>query len=161
MSSQGPWWWKLRAGIGYAVARWLLQWPVLVRQPQLWAWMEGQYSRMANLGDIQAQSFYGHLLLFRGQGLSARNEGCRLLQLAAEAGDGKAAYQMGVLSLQETPGQAPDAVQAAEWWSKAAVVGHPLAARKLADLYRDGGPGLPADAVCAQKMDRRAAELGL
>ena len=127
----------------------------------MWRWMEGQFSRMANLGDTAAQSFYGHLLLYRGSGLGARQEGRRLLQLAAQAGDGKAAYQLGMLCLQETPQQPADAAQAAEWWAKAAAAGHPLAARKLADLYREGGPGLPADAVLAQQMDQRAAALGL
>ena len=67
MSVSVQWWWKLRARLGYSVARWMLQWPALVRQPRLWQWMEGQFSRQANLGDTQAQSFYGHVLLFRGQ----------------------------------------------------------------------------------------------
>jgi TPR repeat protein len=138
-----------------------MQWPVLVRQPRLWSWMEGQFSRMANLGDTQAQSFYGHVLLFRGLGLGARDEGRRLLHLAAQAGDGKAAYQLGVLCLQDTPQHVADAAQAADWWMRAATVGHPLAARKLAELYRTGGPGLPADTVAAGQMDRRATELGL
>ena len=161
MSQQGPWWWTLRARLGYQVARWLMQWPALVKQPSLWRWMEGQFSRMANIGDSQAQSFYGHLLLFRGQGLAARNEGRRLLQLAAQAGDSKAAYQMGLLCLQGTLQQAADAAQAAHWWLQAAALDHPLAARKLAELYRDGGPGLAADAARAELMQRRAGELGL
>ena len=161
MNAQGHWWWKLRARCGYGVARWLMQWPVLVRQPRLWSWMEGQFSRMANLGDTQAQSFYGHILLFRGQGLGARNEGRHLLHLAAQAGDGKAAYQLGVLCLQDTPQHAADAAQAADWWMRAAAAGHPLAARKLSELYRTGGPGLPADLAASGQMDRRATELGL
>ena len=41
---------------------------------------------MAALGDVKAQSFYGHILYFRGQGFGARQEGARLLRLAAEAG---------------------------------------------------------------------------
>jgi TPR repeat protein len=161
LNQQGPWWWRLRAQLGYVTARWLMRWPALVKQPGLWRWMEGQFSRMANLGDTAAQSFYGHLLLYRGSGMGARQEGRRLLQLAAQAGDGKSAYQLGVLCLQETPQQPVDAVQAAEWWARAAAAGHPLAARKLADLYRDGGPGLPADANLARQMDQRAADLGL
>ena len=161
MSQQGHWWWKLRARLGYVVARWLMRWPALVKQPRMWHWMEGQFARLANLGDVPAQSFYGHILLFRGQGLGARNEGRRLLQLAGQAGDGKAAYQLGVLSLQDTPQQAANGVQAADWWQKAVAAGHPLAARKLADLYRDGAPGLPPDADRARQMLERAAELGM
>lgn len=161
MIQPAPWWWKLRARLGYVVARRMLRWPALVKQPAVWRWMEGQFSRMANLGDTAAQSFYGHLLLYRGSGMGARQEGRRLLQLAGQAGDGKAAYQLGLLCLQQSPERAVDAAQAADWWLKAVAAGHPLAARKLADLYREGGPGLAADAELARQMDQRAAESGL
>ena len=73
--------WKLRARIGYQVARWLMRFPKLVAQPRAWQWMQGQYSRMAALGDVPAQSFYGHLLLHRGHGFGAREEGIRLLRV--------------------------------------------------------------------------------
>lgn len=86
-----------------------------------------------------AQAFYGHLLLFRGQGFGAREEGLRLLRLAASAGDGKSAYQLGVQALKGDSRQAPDALAASRHWALAAEAGHPLAARKLAELYRDGG----------------------
>ena len=153
--------WTLRARIGYQVARWLLRFPKLVAQPRAWQWMQGQYARMAALGDLPAQSFYGHLLLHRGHGFGAREEGIRLLRLAARAGDGKSAYQLGVLSLAGDPRQAPDAAAAARWWNLAAEAGHPLAAHKLAELYRDGGPGLEPDVEAAERMTRRAGELGL
>lgn len=153
--------WKLRAWLGYVVARWLLRFPSLVRNPRAWNWMQGQYARQANLGNVAAQRFYGHLLLHRGQGFGAREEGIRLLRLAGQAGDGKSAYQLGVLALAGDARQAPDAAQAAHWWSLAEQAGHPLAARKLADLYREGGPGLAADVEAAERMDRRAAQLGL
>ena len=161
MSHPGHAWWKLRARAGYLLARGLMRWPAVARQPRLWHWMEGQFARMAALGDTPAQSFYGHMLLFRGQGMGARNEGRRLLLLAAQAGDAKAAYQTGLLCLQGNPQLAADAVAAAAWWTQAATAGHPLAARRLADLYRAGAPGLPADALRAEQMERRAAELGL
>lgn len=153
--------WRLRARIGYAVARRLFHWSWLVKQPRGWRWLEGQFARMANLGDAAAQSFYGHILLFRGQGLGAREEGMRLLRLAATAGDARAAYQLGVLSLAGNARQAPDAVDAVRWWTLAAAAGHPLAARRLADLYREGGSGLPADAEQAARFVQRARELGL
>ena len=54
--------------------------------------MQGQYGRMVNLGDTAAQSFYGHILLFRGQGFGVREEGLRLLRLVADGGDGKVVY---------------------------------------------------------------------
>lgn len=155
------WWWRLRARLGYALARRLFHWRWLMGQPRAWRWMEGQFSRMASLGHVPAQSFYGHLLMFRGQGFGAREEGLRLLRLAAQAGDSKAAYQLGVSSLAGSPGQEPDGQEAARWWTLAAQAGHPLAARKLADLYRQGGHGLNADAGMAERYNRRAEELGL
>lgn len=153
--------WRLRARLGYVLARQLFHWSWWVKQPRGWRWLEGQFARMANLGDVAAQSFYGHILLFRGQGLGAREEAIRLLRLAAIGGDGKAAYQLGVLSLAGDSRQAADAVQAAHWWSLAAAAGHPLAAQRLADLYRDGAVGLPVDAELSARYAGRARELGL
>lgn len=140
----------LRARIGYVLARRLFHWAWLVKQPRAWRWLEGQFSRMANLGDVQAQSFYGHILLFRGQGLGARNEGRRLLSLAAKAGDAKAAYQLGVLSLAGDGQYAADAQQSIEWWTLAAHAGHPAAAYRLAELYRSGAAGVSADEAQAE-----------
>ncbi|QKE63818.2 sel1 repeat family protein [Aquipseudomonas campi] len=132
-----------------------------MQQPRAWTWMQGQFARMAAQGDVSAQSFYGHLLLFRGQGLGAREEGLRLLRLAATAGDGKAAYQLGLISLSGDSRQAPDGAEAARWWTLAAQAGHPLAAHRLAWLYREGGPGLVVDATLAQQFEQRASEFGL
>ncbi|WP_045881858.1 hypothetical protein [Pseudomonas chlororaphis] len=126
--------WRLKARAGYWLARRLFHWSWFVRQPRCWRWLEGQLARMANLGDVGAQSFYGHILAFRGQGLGAREEGMRLLRLAGLAGDGKAAYQMGVISLAGSPAKAGDATEAARWWTLAAKAGHPLAEVKLAQL---------------------------
>lgn len=153
--------WRLRVRLGYALARRLFHWSWLVKQPRGWRWLEGQFARMASLGDVAAQSFYGHILLFRGQGLGAREESLRLLRLAATAGDGKAAYQLGVASLAGDARHAPDGRQAAHWWALAAAAGHPLAAQRLAGLYQDGAAGLPADAEQAACFAARARELGL
>ncbi|CAD5107755.1 tetratricopeptide repeat protein [Zestomonas carbonaria] len=155
------WHWRLRARVSYAVARRLFRWRWLVRQPRAWQWMQGQFARMAALGDRSAQSFYGHLLVFRGEGFGAREEGIRLLRLAASAGDGKAAYQLGLLSLAGDSRRPPDGLEAARWWGKAAEAGHPLAARRLAELYQTGGHGLAPDSVQADRYATRAAELGL
>ncbi|WP_397449281.1 tetratricopeptide repeat protein [Pseudomonas sp. NA-150] len=140
---RGLWW--VRARVTYLLARRLFRWERFVRHPRGWQWLEGQFSRMANLGDVSAQSFYGHILAFRGQGLGAREEGVRLLRLAALAGDGKAAYQMGVISLAGNPSNGPDAVEAVRWWEMAAEARHPLAMMKLSEIYRMGAPGLPPD----------------
>ena len=112
---------NIQARVGYLVARRLMSSRRVVRQPKMWRWMEGQFSRMAAIGDIKAQSFYGHILLFRGQGYGARQEGIRLLRLAAEKGDAKAAYQMGVICLGEDATHGPDGAKAAHWWKRQAV----------------------------------------
>jgi uncharacterized protein len=140
----------LRARIGYQLARRLFHSAWLVKQPRAWRWLEGQFARMATLGDAQAQSFYGHILLFRGQSLGARSEGRRLLALAAKAGDTKAAYQLGVLSLAGDAQHAVDAQQAVNWWEQAAQAGHPAAAYRLAELYRTGAADVCADAIKAE-----------
>jgi TPR repeat protein len=152
---------RLRARIGYLAARRLMALRSAVAHPRLWRWMEGQFSRMAALGDPAAQSFYGHILLFRGQGLGAKEEGARLLRLAATAGDAKAAYQLGVLSLAGNTVRAGDAEEAARWWRLAAEQNHGLAASRLARLYADGGPGLEADAQQAEHFQALAARLRL
>ncbi|MGY4531276.1 TPR repeat protein [Pseudomonas sp. TE3786] len=153
--------WRIKARLGYFVARRLLRWPALVKQPRVWSWMEGQFARMAALDDVAAQSFYGHLLVFRGRGFGAREEGIRLLGKAAAAGDAKSAYQLGVLSLAGDTRNAPDAVATTNWWRLAADAGHPLAARRLAQLYAQGEHGLAADPQLAEHYAQRAAELGL
>ncbi|NBF02615.1 sel1 repeat family protein [Pseudomonas sp. Fl5BN2] len=137
--------WRLKARLSYWLARRLFHWPWLVREPRSWRWMEGQFARMANLGDVDAQSFYGHILTFRGRGLGAREEGIRLLRLAALSGDGKAAYQLGVISLAGSTSKAPDAAEAARWWKLSAQAGHPLADLKLTQLNQSADPD-PASA---------------
>lgn len=153
--------WRLRARLGYGVARLLLRSDALVRQPRAWRWMEGQFARMATLGDARAQDFYGHLLLFRGQGMGAREEGLRLLGMAAAQGQAKAAFQLGVQALKGHLQQAPDAALARQYWQQAADAGHPLAALKLSQLLREGAPGVPADPVAAERLALRARDLGL
>jgi TPR repeat protein len=153
--------WRLRARLSYLLARRLFHWSWFVQQPRGWQWLEGQFSRMANLGDVGAQSFYGHILTFRGQGLGAREEGVRLLRLAALGGDGKSAYQLGVLSLAGDTRKAPDAVDAAQWWGMAVEARHPLAAIKLSQLYQQGGPGLPPDLERAKAVQAHTRQLGI
>jgi len=152
---------NIRARVGYLLARKLMSSRRVVQQPKIWNWMEGQFSRMAAIGDPKAQSFYGHILLFRGQGYGARQEGIRLLRLAAEKGDAKAAYQMGLISLGEDATHGPDGVKAAHWWKLAAEAGHPLAAARLAQLYMAGGHGLTRDTQQAEHYKACAARLGL
>jgi TPR repeat protein len=153
--------WRLRASCGYYLARSLFRWQWLLRQPRAWRWMEGQFARMAHLGDAAAQDFYGHVLLFRGQGLGAREEGLRLLRQAAAQGQSKAAFQLGVQALKGSARTPPDAAEALRWWQQAAEGGHPLAAHRLAELLREGAPGVPADPQRAERLAQRARQLGM
>lgn len=152
---------RWRARLSYLLARRLFHWPWLLLQPHAWRWMEGQFARQAGLGDVQAQSFYGHILLFRGQGLGARQEGRRLLTLAGKAGDGKAAYQLGLLSWQGDAQQAAQPQQAEHWWLLAAEAGHPLAAQRLSRLYAEGAEGVAVDLQRSAQFRQRAEALGL
>lgn len=69
--------------------------------------------------------------------------------------------ELGVQALKGDSRQAPDALAASRHWALAAEAGHPLAARKLAELYRDGGPGLAPDSERAEHYAQRASALGL
>ena len=135
----------IRIGVGYRLTKRLLAWPWAIRQPWLARWMEQQMARQAQRGDSEAQSFYGHRLLFRGKGFAAQLEGLRLLELAASNGDAKAAYQLGVQALKGSVQKPSNALQAVHWWEQALKAGHPLAASALSRLYQEGGPGVQPD----------------
>jgi TPR repeat protein len=79
--------------------------------------------------------------------------------LAARAGDAKAAYQLGVLSLSGDAQHAADAQQAIAWWTLAAQAGHPAAAYRLAELYRAGAAGVAADAAQAEHFAALSSRL--
>jgi TPR repeat protein len=148
---------KLRAQIGYAVARKLFNQRWAVENKRIWQWMQERFARMSSYDDVSARAFYGHVLLHRGQGLAAKNEGLRLLRLAAEAGDAKSAYQLGLQSLTGSLNQPADALQAEHWWELAGRAGHPLALQRLLQLYEQGGPQLPASAEDALRIKQQLA----
>lgn len=150
-------WWKLRAKLGYWLARNLFRQRWAVGNDRLWEWMQGQFARMAAFDDVEARSFYGHLLLHKGQGIGARNEGVRLLRLAAQGGDGRSAWQLGVYSLQDSLQQHPDPQQAADWFELALQLGHPAAGGKLLQLYGPQGPEATRD---PRKLQRIQDQLG-
>jgi TPR repeat protein len=111
----------------------------------------------ADNGHHRALSVYGHLLHFRGDGIANRIQGAIYLQLAADKGDSKACYQMGRIFEQGFEHQFPvDEARALHYYSRAAEQQHPLAARRLADVYRGGELGQSADPQAAERW-----ELGL
>ena len=149
--------WKWHTLLGYWVARRLFNQRWAVETDWIWEWMQTQFSRMATYDDVAARAFYGHLLLHKGQGMGARNEGVRLLRLAAQAGDAKSAYQLGVYSLQDNIHQAGDPQQAADWFELALQHGHPAAGIKLLELYAEDGPAQTSD---EKKAERIRQQLG-
>ena len=153
---------KLRAQAGYSVARKLFNQRWAVENPRVWQWMQERFARMSRYDDVAARAFYGHVLLHRGQGFAAKNEGLRLLRLAAEAGDAKSAYQLGLHALSGTLNEPADALLAAHWWELAGRAGHPLALQRLLALYEQGAPQLAPSAEDAERIRRQLAlEQGL
>lgn len=148
---------KLRTQLGYTVARKLFNQRWAVENQRVWQWMQERFARMSQYDDVSARAFYGHVLLHRGQGLAAKNEGLRLLRLAAEAGDAKSAYQLGLQSLAGSLNEPANALQAAHWWELAGRAGHPLALQRLLELYEQGGPQLPANADDTRRIKQELA----
>lgn len=153
---------KLRAQVGYRIARKLFNQRWAVENPRVWQWMQERFARMSRYDNVAARAFYGHVLLHRGQGFAAKNEGLRLLRLAAEAGDAKSAYQLGLHALSGTLNEPADALLAAHWWELAGRAGHPLALQRLLALYEQGAPQLAPSAENAERIRRQLAlEQGL
>ncbi|NLY14022.1 MAG: sel1 repeat family protein [Gammaproteobacteria bacterium] len=148
---------KLRTQLGYRLARKLFSQRWAVENPRVWQWMQERFARMSRYDDVEARAFYGHVLLHRGQGLVAKNEGVRLLRLAAEGGDAKSAYSVGLHCLTGSLNEPADAAQALYWLELAGRAGHPLALRRLLELYEQGGPQLPPNAEDAQRIKERLA----
>lgn len=151
-------WWKLRARLGYWLARKLFNQRWAVNNNRIWEWMQGQFSRMAAHDDVEARAFYGHLLLHKGQGMGARNEGVRLLRLAAQGGDGRSAWQLGAYSLQDNLQHPADPQQAADWFELALQLGHPAAGSKLLQLYGPEGPEATRDPRKLQRISEQLDE---
>ncbi|MDY7218672.1 sel1 repeat family protein [Denitrificimonas sp. JX-1] len=148
---------KLRTQLGYAMARKLFNQRWAVENQRIWAWMQERFARMSRYDDVDARAFYGHLLLHRGQGLGAKSEGLRLLVQAAEAGDAKSAYQVGIHALEGALNEPADAVEAVYWLELAGRGGHPLALRRLLQLYEEGAAHLPASPDDAQRVKEHLA----
>ncbi len=146
------WLYKWRAQLTYWLARRLFTKKWAINNDRLWEWMQGQFARMAAFEDVAARSFYGHLLLHKGSGQAARNEGLRLLALAANAGDAKSSYQLGVHAMRLEQETMADPLQAARWLELSLEQGHPLAADRLLQLYADDGPPQTKNPAQAERV---------
>lgn len=102
----------------------------------------------------RALSVYGHLLHFRGDGLANRIQGALYLERAADKGDAKACYQLGRICEQGFEHRfPPDAARALHYYRRAAEQRHPLALRRLIEVYRDGDLGQAPDAAEASRWE--------
>lgn len=112
--------------------------------------------RFAADNDSQrALSVYGHLLHFRGDGVQNRIQGAIYLERAATAGDAKAQYQMGrVYESGFEHHFQPDADKALAFYRQAGQQRHPLAVRRMFDVYDQGQLGQLADTVQAQSWQQ-------
>ncbi|WP_299199162.1 sel1 repeat family protein [uncultured Amphritea sp.] len=92
----------------------------------------------ADYGSVRALSVYGHLLHFRGEGVTNRIQGLIYLERAADKGDSKAAYQMGKTYEEGYETYKADAVKAVNYYRQAAEAGHILAIRRMVDITTNG-----------------------
>lgn len=98
-----------------------------------------------------------NLLLFCRRLLSRSSaSGVEVTQARADEGDAVAQFGLGQ---QYSRGDAPNSLQAAEWYRKAAEQGHALAQYNLGLMYANGH-GVPRDDAQALLWIRKAAESG-
>lgn len=116
----------------------------------------------ARAGYAPAMNYLGFILIEKGD---KSREGIDWLQKAADAGDLKAASNIGFMLLNDTTGSLsskyvnPDSV-AAIYLEKAAAGGVPAAMSLLADLFREGR-GVSCDTLRATELYEEAAAHGL
>lgn len=92
----------------------------------------------ADNGSVRALSVYGHLLFFRGEGMTNRIQGIIYIERAADKGDSKAAYQMGKIFEEGHQNYASNPDKAVKYYRKSASAGHILSIRRLVDVYSNG-----------------------
>lgn len=92
----------------------------------------------ADYGSVRALSVYGHLLFYRGEGLTNKIQGAIYLQRAADKGDAKAAYQMARIYQEGFDNYPVNHEQAVALYRVAAAAGHLLAVRRLIEIYSRG-----------------------
>lgn len=95
----------------------------------------------ADYGSVRALSVYGHLLFFRGEGMTNRIQGLIYLERAAEKGDSKAAYQLGKVFEEGYQTYPVDPVKAVKYYRQAAQGGHVLAIKRMVDIFTNGELG--------------------
>ncbi|UTW11910.1 tetratricopeptide repeat protein [Marinobacterium rhizophilum] len=119
-------------------------------------WAMKLFRLAAEQGHRKALSVYGHLLHFRGEGITNRIQGAIYLQLAADKGDSKACYQMGRVFENGFEHHFPqDPARSLHYYRQAAEQQHPLALRRLADACRHGELGQAPDSQEAERWEQQ------
>lgn len=151
---------KLLAPLLFWIAYALFRSPILKGSRKRHALAMKIFRLSADNGNRRALSIYGHLLHFRGEGVANRVQGAIYLQRAADKGDMKALFQMGRIHEQGFELQFPVAPERAlKAYRRAAELGHPLAIKRMVEIYRDGGLGEVADAGQLGYWQQRLPEL--
>jgi len=118
------------------------------------------YRQAAESGSRAALSTYGHLLHFRGEDVSSRVQGGIYLERAAEQGDARAQYQMGRIYEQGFEHYfRPDAVKALRYYRMSAEQRHPLAVKRMIEVYEEGVLGAAIDTARADCWRKRQQPL--
>lgn len=111
-------------------------------------------------GDVEAMNYLGYLLLSGGEGVEPDSaEGLGWLVKAAQAGDAKAASNLGWLFIDGNLVERNPS-EGARWLTIASEKGLPVARSLLGDLYRDGD-GVERDSLRAETLYSEAFEAGL
>lgn len=114
------------------------------------------YLEAADSGSVEAMSYAGFLLYGDGE----RERGVELMQRAAEAGEPRAANNLGYLAAWPSDGSEPDYARAQRWLGLAAAAGLATAQAQLADLIA-AGLGSAPDTARAEALYAEAARRGV
>jgi len=115
--------------------------------------------RLAEEGHVDAQGYYGGLLLAGVPGIPHDVVAAQSwLEKAAGGGNALAAFNLGLMS-ERGDGVPADASQAVRWYDVAAKRGLPVAMLKLGQAYREGR-GVAGNAGEAARWLRGAADAG-
>lgn len=115
------------------------------------------YEAAATRGNPDALFTLGSILMATPSVVN-KDQAVDYFRRAAEAGNARAAYNVGLVYLQGQVAPKEPAI-AAEWFKRAADRDQPDALYALATLYRDGN-GVPRDPIESARLLQRASEIG-
>ncbi|MDO6562932.1 sel1 repeat family protein [Amphritea sp. 1_MG-2023] len=126
--------------LGWIALR-LFHLPLLQRSHTKHRFVMKLFRYAADYGSVRALSVYGHLLFFRGEGLTNRIQGVIYLERAADKGDSKASYQMAKVFEEGYQTYSANPVKALKYYRQAAESGHILAIKRMVDIFTNAELG--------------------